>query len=153
MGFVCHSSIYVEYSMTDMYCILSNKKRNELSITCILLLQPLLFIKNFTFLNTQKFRPNNWILKPWASGEIPALYDRFSLLFIHGAYLKQTSPTYILPLFCHLAACLVMRPGLLRSHQTQSIEICQLPCMLRVLVTTQQQAPDIGTVWRQSSPA
>ena len=28
MGFLCHSSIYVEYSMTDMYCTLSNKKRN-----------------------------------------------------------------------------------------------------------------------------
>ena len=43
-------------------------------------------------------------LKPWASRGILAVYERSSLSFMNGAYLKQTSPMYILPCFCCLAS-------------------------------------------------
>ena len=41
----------------------------------------------------------------WLAGEIPTVYELSSLSFIHGAYLKRTSPQYILPSVTYSVPC------------------------------------------------
>ena len=60
----------------------------------------------------------SFTLKPWANREIPAMYEWFSMSFIPGAYLKQTSPPYK-PTTIRLTATIYQKlPCVLQTHST-----------------------------------